>query len=120
MQKHAHEFDGIGLFIHHNDPFMVWRMGDCCDKESGFINDKANKLLTKLNSYSEYSITGKGLKIIVRPSIPFLINIFRIQSNFNTKSGEVLSLELDMGNVSVSNNGTFVQLLEIKFRERQT
>jgi putative DNA primase/helicase len=68
-RKHLHKFDGIGFVTTINDPFVIWDIDDCCDISSGMINKKAKDLIRKLDSYTEYSPSGKGIRIIVRGAI---------------------------------------------------
>ena len=109
-KKHAHKFDGIGIPITHGDPFMIWRIDDCCDMESGFIDDNATKILDRLDSYSEYTINGKGLNIIVKPEIPFFIYILGIPKFTIPNGDEVREMPFEFQNLSVSNQEQFLPI----------
>ena len=65
-KKCAYKFDGVGFVITRNDPFVVWRLENCCDEKTGKINKKAKIVMNHLDSYSEYSRSCKGLRIIVK------------------------------------------------------
>lgn len=67
--KHLHKFDGIGFVSNKDDPFVIWDLDDCCDIDSGRINKKARDMIEKLNSYTEFSPSGKGIRIIVKGTI---------------------------------------------------
>lgn len=64
--KYLNFFHGIGFVITLNDPFVIWDIDDCCNYDTGDITIEAQKLIKKLNSYTEYSPSGKGLRVVVK------------------------------------------------------
>jgi len=63
--KFHYNFDGAGFVTTHNDPFIFWIFDDCRDPSNGEINPDIMNLVNQLNSYTELSPTGTGLKTIV-------------------------------------------------------
>jgi len=62
--KHHKNFDGIGFVVSENDPFVFWDFDKCIDP-SGEITSEVMEIVTQLNSYTEVSPSGKGLRVIV-------------------------------------------------------
>ena len=50
--KYMHNFDGIAFVTSKDDPFVIWGLDDCRDIKTGKINEKAMKIIKKLNSYT--------------------------------------------------------------------
>lgn len=61
-------YNGIGFFFAKNDPYCGIDLDDCGDDAETFARQKA--IHEYLNSYSEFSPSGKGLHVIVRASVP--------------------------------------------------
>ena len=51
-----------------NDEIVGIDIDHCIDPGTGIIDDKAKKIVDRLNSYSEISPSGQGLHIFVRGS----------------------------------------------------
>lgn len=61
-------FDGIGFVLTKDDPFAFI---DLDDTEGDFLLRQAQyEICQKLNSYTEFSPSGKGVHVIVRGSLP--------------------------------------------------
>lgn len=60
---------GIGFVFTDDDPFVGIDLDDCYDAETG-IKQPELGWVERLNSYTEVSPSGKGVKIIFRGSIP--------------------------------------------------
>ena len=61
-------FDGIGFVLTEKDPFVGLDFDDCVI--DGFIYPVQMEWVKRLNSYSEISPSGNGLRIIVKGSLP--------------------------------------------------
>lgn len=57
---------GVGYVFSPDDPFAGIDLDDCIDPETGEAKDWAREILGQLNSYSETSPSGRGVKVIVR------------------------------------------------------
>jgi len=62
------EMDGIGLILTANDPYSMIDFDDPGDDAN--ILDKQRSALEHLDSYTEYSPSGKGLHTVVIGSVP--------------------------------------------------
>ena len=70
--KNAYKFDGIAFVVCKNDPFVVWEIKKCCDREEGEIHRRARTFMYRMESYAEYSFDGTGINILVKGRIgPF-------------------------------------------------
>ena len=61
--------DGVGFVFNAQDEFVGVDIDHCIDS-SGRLNDLAQQLVSKLNSYTEVSVSGTGLHIICRGNLP--------------------------------------------------
>jgi putative DNA primase/helicase len=61
--------DGIGYTFDPLDPYAGIDL-DKCINEDGSIKPKAKAILDKLNSYSEISPSGRGIKIFCKAKLP--------------------------------------------------
>ena len=109
-KKNAHKFDGIGISITRDDPFMIFRIDDCCDMESGFMDENAQKVLDGLNSYSEYTLNKRGLIIIVKPNIHFCLETIRLAKHTLPNGDEVREIPFEFQDLSVSNQDKFLPI----------
>jgi putative DNA primase/helicase len=66
----AHKADGIGYVFADNDPFSGIDLDKVLDPNTGEIKEFAWDIITQLNSYSEVSPSGCGIKIIVEGKLP--------------------------------------------------
>ena len=70
--QYIDNFDGIGFVVSKDDPFVIWDLDDCYSQYDGHFSSEANDIKNRLNSYTEFSPSGKGLRIIVKGTIgPF-------------------------------------------------
>jgi putative DNA primase/helicase len=58
-------YTGLGYVFSADDPFVGIDLDDCRDPETGEIADWARAILDTVNSYSEVSPSGTGIKIWV-------------------------------------------------------
>jgi len=62
------DYDGIGFEFNNNG--IVGIDLDHVDTNDGLLSEEANEIVTILDSYTEYSPSGKGLHIFVKGDIP--------------------------------------------------
>jgi putative DNA primase/helicase len=62
-------YAGVGFVFSSGDPYTGIDL-DCCVDERGQIDDWALEIVRYLDSYTELSVTGSGLHIIVRGDVP--------------------------------------------------
>ena len=63
-------FNGIGFVLSKNDEFSGVDLDHCRDLKSGVIDDWAMKIAKELNSYTEISPSGTGLRIFIKGKLP--------------------------------------------------
>jgi putative DNA primase/helicase len=63
------EYDGVGFIFSSADPYTGVDLDDCVD-EDGVIPVWALEIVRYFDSYTELSVTGTGLHIIVRGDVP--------------------------------------------------
>ena len=61
-------YDGIMFAAKKGDPYCFWDPDDCWGKLG--VNAEIQPLLQKLNSYTEISPSGKGLRVVVKGKLP--------------------------------------------------
>lgn len=61
---------GVGFVFHRDDPFCGIDLDDCRDPATGDIAQWAADIITALNSYTEISPSGTGVKIIIQGFVP--------------------------------------------------
>lgn len=62
-------FEGIGFVFSEDDDFIGIDLDKCVD-EKGEISDFAKKVIDQLDSYTEFSPSGRGVHIIIKGSLP--------------------------------------------------
>lgn len=62
-------FDGIGFVFSEADPFAGVDLDDCI-KEDGHLTDAAQAIVTRLNTYTEISPSGQGVKLFLQAEMP--------------------------------------------------
>ena len=74
VMRHADEYkyDGVGVCISMDDPFVAVDIDDCRDPITGKLKKYAIGIMMTLNSYTEVSPSGTGIHIIARGSLPIL------------------------------------------------
>jgi primase-polymerase (primpol)-like protein len=64
------EWDGIGYVFNEGDPYAVLDLDKCRDAETGEIELWAWEYAQRLDSYTEISVSGRGLHVVVRGKLP--------------------------------------------------
>lgn len=91
-------YDGVGYVFDALDPYAGVDLDDCINPD-GSIKPKAKAICDSLDSYSEISPSGKGIKIFLKAKNP--VNIQKkdgkFQQGFNSKKPD-LEIEIYYGN----------------------
>ena len=64
-------YDGVGFVFSHYDPDVGIDLDGCRDPETGVIDEWAADVISTLNTYSEVSPSGSGVKCFVKGRSPF-------------------------------------------------
>jgi len=64
-------YEGVGYVFSHYDPFVGIDFDGCRDLGTGVISAWAKDAIEKLDSYSEVSPSGTGVKVFVEGTFPF-------------------------------------------------
>lgn len=64
------DFDGVGFFFHKDDGFCGTDLDDAIDPATGKLKPWAQKIVDTLDSYTEVSPSGTGVKILTRGKKP--------------------------------------------------
>lgn len=62
------DFDGIGFVLTAADPFVAIDIDHCL--EGGVLSAEAQSIIKRMDSYTEISPSGNGIRIFVKGSIP--------------------------------------------------
>lgn len=62
--------DGIGYVFAEDDPYVGVDLDNCIEPETGAIANWAVQLIEELDSYTEFSPSGKGFHILIRGKLP--------------------------------------------------
>lgn len=66
----AQGYDGIGCVLTKDDPYTGIDLDHCFDPETGKLEPRSEKILTRLDSYAEKSPSGTGVHIWVKAKLP--------------------------------------------------
>jgi putative DNA primase/helicase len=64
------KFAGVGFVITDDDDILGYDLDHCLNTKNGNLEPWAEKLVKELDSYTEITPSGDGLRIIVRGSVP--------------------------------------------------
>lgn len=67
---HAGGLAGLGFVFTAGDPFAGVDLDDCYDPDTHTLTPQAALIVAELDSYTEISPRGRGVKVIVRASVP--------------------------------------------------
>lgn len=68
--READRIEGVGFVFSAEDPFVGIDLDDCRDPETGEIDQWAQGILDRVDSYIEISPSGTGIHLIVRGVLP--------------------------------------------------
>lgn len=68
VMRNVENYSGIGYVLNADDPYTAIDLDDCVI--DGEITKEARSIIESLNSYTEYSQSGKGLHIFVKGKKP--------------------------------------------------
>jgi putative DNA primase/helicase len=63
-------FSGVGFVLTADDPFVAWDFDRCLDGEANITDPRVVDYVTRLNSYTEISPSGTGLRVLARGKLP--------------------------------------------------
>ena len=63
--------EGLGFEFTRDDPFVGVDFDNCRDPKSGSVDDWARTIIKKMDTYSEVSPSGKGVKLWCKGKSPF-------------------------------------------------
>jgi primase-polymerase (primpol)-like protein len=71
-QKHdnAGNFDGIGFVVSNDDPFTAIDLDKCRNPQTGELESWAEEIIKKVDSYTEVSPSGTGIRIFTIAGLP--------------------------------------------------
>ena len=68
--RHLDQFDGPGFVFSAGDPYIGIDLDGCRDPLDGFIEPWAQEIIRKLATYTEVSVSGTGVHLIAKGSLP--------------------------------------------------
>jgi len=74
-----HGLPGVEFVFTEHDPYCGVDLDHCRNPGDGAIQGWAREIIRELNSYTEVSPSGTGLKIFVRGSVPRSLNTERVE-----------------------------------------
>ena len=69
LRSYPDKFDGIGFVFTEEDDFIGIDIDNCVNAE-GKVSEAARYIIDEMDSYTEYSPSGKGFHIIARGKLP--------------------------------------------------
>jgi len=70
FEKNAGHWAGVGLELHPDDPYSGIDLDHCRNPETGELSELAQTIASALDSYTEVSPSGTGLRIFVKGNLP--------------------------------------------------
>lgn len=64
------DFDGIGYVLTDDDPYVGIDIDHCVDRKTKEITSYATKIIKLMNSYTEFSPSGEGIRIFIKGELP--------------------------------------------------
>ena len=64
------EADGVGFVFSEDDPIVGVDLDDCRDPETGDVDDDAQDIIARLDSYTEVSPSGTGYHVLLTGELP--------------------------------------------------
>ncbi len=66
----ADRLDGVGFVFTKGDPYAFVDLDECFDPETGELDPSASEVVERLNSYAEFSSSGRGVHVVVKGEKP--------------------------------------------------
>ena len=66
----AGKADGIGFVFTDDDPFVGVDLDDCRDPDTGTVDEAADDIIDRLDSYTERSPSGTGYHVLIKGELP--------------------------------------------------
>ena len=66
----SREADGVGFVFTDDDPIVGVDLDDCRDLETGDVDDVAQDIIERLDSYTEISPSGTGFHVLIEGKLP--------------------------------------------------
>ena len=66
----SREADGVGFVFTDDDPIVGVDLDDCRDPETGDVDDVAQDIIERLDSYTEISPSGTGFHVLIEGKLP--------------------------------------------------
>ncbi|SFT09256.1 phage NrS-1 polymerase family protein [Halostagnicola kamekurae] len=66
----SREADGVGFVFTDDDPIVGVDLDDCRDPETGDVDDVAQDIIERLDSYTEISPSGTGFHVLIEGELP--------------------------------------------------
>jgi len=63
-------YDGVGYVLTADDGIVGWDVDGCRNASTGVVNGAADHLIALLDSYTEVSPSGEGIRIFTRGTLP--------------------------------------------------
>ncbi|WP_049891202.1 phage NrS-1 polymerase family protein [Natrinema versiforme] len=67
---HSRDADGVGFVFTDDDPIVGVDLDDCRDPETGDIDDVAEDIIERLDSYTEISPSETGFHVLIEGELP--------------------------------------------------
>ena len=69
FQRSSGRYNGIGFVFSPDDPFAGVDLDGCID-ENGHVERWAEEIISRVNTYTEISPSGRGVKLLLRGKVP--------------------------------------------------
>jgi putative DNA primase/helicase len=70
LEENPGKFSGIGFMLSDDDDYIGWDLDHCLNPKNGQLEPWAEEIVKTLNSYTEITPSGEGLRVIVQGDIP--------------------------------------------------
>jgi hypothetical protein len=70
LEKHNGRFAGLGFAVFADDPFVFVDLDHCRNPDTSELTLKARTILEKLDTYTEVSPSGTGIRAILKGELP--------------------------------------------------
>ena len=70
VNRHIMQYNGVGFVLTKEHGIIAWDFDRCIDPATGHIEDDVMRYIAKLDSYTEISPSGTGMRILVYGVLP--------------------------------------------------